>query len=89
MHCISGKVFLNKTHRQVAYCGQTPCMSFIYVTFQFKQYTGLEHATVRDNIIYGSLRGWDEERYQAVIEACALRKDLEVFDAGDLTGEYI
>ena len=63
-------------------------MSFIYVTFQFKQYTGLEHATVRDNIIYGSLRGWDEERYQAVIEACALTKDLEVFDAGDLTGEF-
>jgi hypothetical protein len=47
---------------------------------------GLEHATIRDNIIFGSSYGFDEMRYQAVIDACALVRDLEVFDAGDMTG---
>ena len=47
---------------------------------------GLEHATIRDNIIFGSQRGYDEERYGKVIEACALPRDLEMFDAGDMTG---
>ncbi|KAG5647718.1 hypothetical protein DXG03_008441 [Asterophora parasitica] len=45
----------------------------------------LEHATIRDNIIFGSPHGFDEGRYHAVIEACALVKDLEMFDAGDQT----
>lgn len=49
-------------------------------------FSGLEHATIRDNIIFGSQRGFDEARYNAVIEACALLKDLSMFDAGDLTG---
>ncbi|KAF5366950.1 hypothetical protein D9757_010850 [Collybiopsis confluens] len=46
---------------------------------------GLEHATIRDNIIFGSGFGYDEARYRVVIEACALTRDLEVFQAGDLT----
>lgn len=50
-------------------------------------FTGLEHATIRDNIIFGSALGFDESRYQAVVEACALNRDLEIFDAGDMTGE--
>lgn len=47
---------------------------------------GLEHATIKDNIIFGSAYGYDESRYNQVIEACALVRDLEIFDAGDLTG---
>jgi len=47
---------------------------------------GLEHATIRDNIIFGSRSGYDEARYQAVVEACALLPDLEVLDARDMTG---
>lgn len=46
----------------------------------------MEHATIRDNIIFGSQRGFDEERYNAVVAACALPRDLEMFDAGDMTG---
>ena len=49
---------------------------------------GLEHATIRDNIIFGSAFGFDEARYQKVIEACALVRDLEVFPAGDMTGSW-
>ncbi|KAG6817910.1 hypothetical protein H0H87_012378 [Tephrocybe sp. NHM501043] len=70
MHCTSGTVVLDKLNHRVAYCGQNPW---------------LEHATIRDNIIFGAAYGFDESRYQAVLEACALIKDLEVLDAGDQT----
>ncbi|KAG6919005.1 hypothetical protein DXG01_009715 [Tephrocybe rancida] len=46
---------------------------------------GLEHATIRDNIIFGAAYGFDEARYQAVLDACALLRDLKVLDAGDQT----
>ncbi|KAG6837333.1 hypothetical protein H0H93_011428 [Arthromyces matolae] len=46
---------------------------------------GLEHATIRDNIIYGAPYGFDTVRYQSVLEGCALVKDLQMFEAGDLT----
>ncbi|KAG6813216.1 hypothetical protein H0H92_013103 [Tricholoma furcatifolium] len=42
---------------------------------------GLEHATIRDNIIFSAPFGFDVTRYQAVVDACALVKDLEVLDA--------
>ncbi|KAJ7597443.1 pleiotropic drug resistance ABC transporter [Mycena floridula] len=70
MHCLSGEVFITKTNHQVAYCAQNPW---------------LEHATIRDNIIFGAAYGYDEARYKLVIESCALVRDLEVFEAGDLT----
>ncbi|TFK77428.1 P-loop containing nucleoside triphosphate hydrolase protein [Pluteus cervinus] len=70
MHCIDGTVSINKSYNKVAYCAQN---------------AWLEHATIRDNIIFKSKAGFDEDRYQAVLDACALRKDLEVLDAGDLT----
>ncbi|KAF8921944.1 pleiotropic drug resistance ABC transporter [Mucidula mucida] len=70
MHCTTGKVLIDKTHHQVAYCAQNPW---------------LEHATIRDNIIFGSTYGYDEDRYNAVVEACALIKDLEILEAGDMT----
>lgn len=41
------------------------------------------NATVRDNILFG--RPFDAERYWKVIDACALTRDLETLDAGDMT----
>ncbi|KAJ3554652.1 hypothetical protein NM688_g2996 [Phlebia brevispora] len=70
MHCVAGHVDLDKNGHQVAYAAQSPW---------------LEHATIRDNIIFGSSVGFDEQRYQDVVDACALRRDLEIFDAGDMT----
>ena len=52
-------------------------------------YIGLEHATIKDNIIFGSPSPFDEARYQSVLDACALRQDLAIFDAGDMTGQYL
>ncbi|KAF5323393.1 hypothetical protein D9611_005605 [Ephemerocybe angulata] len=70
MHCISGKVLLDKSNHRVAYCAQNPW---------------LEHATIRDNIIFGSPHPFDDERYRNVLHACALEQDLAILDAGDMT----
>ncbi|KAF8665348.1 hypothetical protein AX16_000367 [Volvariella volvacea WC 439] len=70
MHRLRGEVFINKADHSVAFCAQN---------------SWLEHATIRDNIIFGSNFGFDEERYRQVLYACALEKDLDVLDAGDVT----
>jgi len=89
MHCTSGSVHIDKMDHRVAYCAQSPCQSYLNgrVIILMDILLGLEHATIRDNIIFGSKSGYDEARYQAVIEACALIPDLKILDAGDLTGE--
>ncbi|GAA5820282.1 hypothetical protein JCM11251_005555 [Rhodosporidiobolus azoricus] len=43
----------------------------------------LQHASIKNNILFGA--PYDKERYEAVIEACALETDLAMFDAGDET----
>lgn len=47
------------------------------------QESWLTNETVRDNIIFSS--PWDENRYHAVIDACALSRDLEILAHGDKT----
>uniref|UniRef100_A0A480TU85 Multidrug resistance-associated protein 4 isoform X1 n=1 Tax=Sus scrofa TaxID=9823 RepID=A0A480TU85_PIG len=39
--------------------------------------------TVRSNILFG--KTYEKERYEKVIKACALRKDLQLLEDGDLT----
>ncbi|PPQ63821.1 hypothetical protein CVT24_009771 [Panaeolus cyanescens] len=70
MHCTAGRVIIQKVNHQVAFCAQNPW---------------LEHATIRDNIVFGSPAPFDETRYQSVLDACALRQDLAIFAAGDMT----
>lgn len=43
----------------------------------------LQNTTIRDNILFG--KAFDQERYDAVIEGCALITDFEVLEAGDHT----
>ncbi|OHE96667.1 ABC transporter [Colletotrichum orchidophilum] len=43
----------------------------------------IENATLRSNILFGL--PFDEERYNQTIEACALKKDLEMLSDGDKT----
>lgn len=52
----------------VAYCSQTPW---------------LLNATVRENILFGSLL--DEKRYRDVVDACRLQRDFDLFPMGDRT----
>ena len=60
-----------------------PRLIFIQCSF-----IGLEHATIKDNIIFGCPGPFIETRYQSVLDACALRQDLAILDAGDMTGRY-
>ena len=95
MACLDGKVLLNKSGGKVAYCAQTPCKSSWFHKIAWTHWAlGLEHATIRDNITFGSRfghsnDGFDEVRYDAVLESCALKRDLAIFEAGDLTGKHL
>ncbi|KAG9127282.1 hypothetical protein FRC07_015040 [Ceratobasidium sp. 392] len=68
MDCIAGRVHLDKRRHAVSYAGQHPW---------------LEHATIRDNILYGL--PYSQTRYESVLDACALRPDLKILTAGDQT----
>lgn len=43
----------------------------------------IENMSIKDNILFGL--PYDEIRYDKVLKACALAKDLDLFDDGDLT----
>jgi ATP-binding cassette subfamily C (CFTR/MRP) protein 1 len=47
------------------------------------QYAWIQNATVRDNIVFG--KDFDQKWYDEVVDACALRADLEMLPAGDRT----
>jgi ABC-type multidrug transport system fused ATPase/permease subunit len=47
------------------------------------QQAWLVNDTIKENILFAS--PFDQQRYQAVIAACALERDLEILDAGDKT----
>ena len=47
------------------------------------QYAWIQNATVKDNILFG--QKMHREWYAQVVEACALKPDLEMLPAGDLT----
>ncbi|PWA85952.1 AAA+ ATPase domain-containing protein [Artemisia annua] len=43
----------------------------------------IQSGTIEDNILFG--REMDRERYEKVLEACSLKKDLEILSFGDQT----
>ncbi|KAL1852204.1 ATP-binding cassette transporter yor1 [Paecilomyces lecythidis] len=47
------------------------------------QYAWIQNTTVKNNILFG--KGYDREWYSRVIDACAMRSDIEMFSAGDQT----
>ncbi|KAG0198978.1 hypothetical protein BGX28_007646 [Mortierella sp. GBA30] len=47
------------------------------------QQAWLQNASIRDNILFGSK--YEEDRYEQVIEVCALKRDLEILEFGDKT----
>jgi ABC-type multidrug transport system fused ATPase/permease subunit len=47
------------------------------------QQAWLVNGTVKENIVFAS--DWDQQRYDDVVVACSLKRDLEILDAGDET----
>ncbi|XP_035783639.1 multidrug resistance-associated protein 1-like [Anopheles albimanus] len=47
------------------------------------QQAWIQNATLKDNILFG--KPFDERRYQRIIEACALKPDIEMLPGGDMT----
>ena len=47
------------------------------------QQAWMRNATLRDNILFGA--PFDATKYNKVIEACALKPDLQILPGGDMT----
>lgn len=47
------------------------------------QQAWIQNATLQDNILFG--KPMDRKRYNQVLAACALKKDLEILAKGDQT----
>ena len=77
MTLLGGKIIMNKNTSRVDEFGLMHSISYAAQT------PWLRHQSIKDNILFGY--PFDEERYQAVLEACALKPDLEVLEDGDAT----
>ena len=72
-----GELVLTKNPSKVDGSGFMHCLSYA------AQSPWLQHLSIKDNIVFGS--PLDEERYEQVIDACALRADLDMLEDGDAT----
>ena len=84
---VAGPVASGKSNLMLAILGQ---MTHTSGTVRSRGTTALvpqtpwcAHGTIRDNILFG--RAWNEDRYRAVLFACALERDLTIMAEGDLT----
>lgn len=74
---IEGKLIMSKNPTKVDEHGLQHTISYA------AQSPWLRHQSIKDNILFGY--PYDEERYQAVVECCALNPDLHVLEDGDAT----
>ncbi|KAF8502966.1 ABC transporter type 1, transmembrane domain-containing protein [Gautieria morchelliformis] len=71
-----GKLFLPKYPKHVDEYGLAGVSYAAQAPF-------LQHQSIRDNILFGT--PYEEQRYEAVLESCALNPDLAIFEDRDLT----
>ncbi|KAF2323531.1 hypothetical protein GH714_035937 [Hevea brasiliensis] len=83
---ICGPVGAGKSSLLYAILGEMPKISGTVNVFgsiaYVSQTSWIQSGTVRDNILYG--KPMDEARYEKAIKACALDKDINSFNHGDL-----
>ncbi len=79
MECLKGRYHLPKSDHVML----DPSTGFKNTVAYVPQTAWLLNATIRDNILFGE--EFDAERYDSVIRGCALVKDFENLDGGDLT----
>src|SRR5277367_2693992 len=72
-----GRIIMSKEPSRVDENGLMHSISYA------AQLPWLRHQSIKDNILFGY--PFDEERYNAVVECCALKPDLDIFEDGDAT----
>ncbi|VVA24251.1 PREDICTED: ABC transporter [Prunus dulcis] len=84
---VCGPVGAGKSSLLYAVLGEMPKISGTVDAFgtiaYVSQTSWIQSGTVRDNILYG--KSMDKNKYEKTINACALDKDINIFDRGDLT----
>lgn len=74
---LKGRIVMSKNASKIDEYGLAHTISYA------SQTPWLRHESIRNNILFGF--PYDEERYNAVLECCALRPDLEILEDGDAT----
>ncbi|WVR09322.1 hypothetical protein IAU60_006387 [Kwoniella sp. DSM 27419] len=80
---LQGKVFMPDDHANRDVCPVDPSTGLAETVAYCSQTPWLVGASIKENITFGS--SWDAKRYNAVVDACALRRDFEIFELGDDT----
>ena len=77
MTLLEGRIVMSKNTDKVDEHGLQHAISYAAQT------PWLRHQSIKENVLFGY--PLDEERYQTVIECCALKPDLEMLEDGDAT----
>ncbi|RXK42365.1 ATP-binding cassette transporter [Tremella mesenterica] len=80
---VKGQIFMPDDHANREACPVDPLTGLSDTVAFCDQTAWLIGASIKDNITFGS--PWDAERYATVVDACALKRDFEIFDLGDET----
>ncbi|KAI0357684.1 multidrug resistance-associated ABC transporter [Trametes cingulata] len=74
---LEGRLLMSKDASDVDEHGLSQTISYT------AQSPWLQHRSIKDNILFG--HPYDGKRYEAVLESCALKPDLEILEDGDET----
>lgn len=83
VNLISGKIFMVNDHGDKEFCTVDPATGLSDSVAYCPQAPWLIGSTIKENILFG--HRFDAKRYKSVIRACALERDLEIFEQGDAT----